>query len=130
MQSNQNAFYKTSKWTRKRDQVLRRDGWRCQVSKRYSFLPVVAETVHHVLPLEDFPEYALEGWNLLSVSNKVHNQLHDRNTGELTELGLEVAERVLLRHRPELMWYVEERRSRKKEKERRKNVPKYYDGPR
>ena len=30
-----NPFYKSTKWKRKREKILRRDGYMCQVSKRY-----------------------------------------------------------------------------------------------
>ena len=58
----------------------------CQISKRYGKL-VQANTVHHIFPREDYPEYEWCDWNLISVSNEVHNRLHDRISGELTEEG-------------------------------------------
>lgn len=82
-------FYKSKRWQRKRAAILRRDGYVCQISKRYGKM-VEATTVHHIFPREDFPEYAFEDWNLISVSDKVHNELHDRNTGKLTEKGLDL----------------------------------------
>lgn len=43
--------------------------------------------MHHVWPAEDFPEYAYCTWNLISLSQEAHDQMHDRNTGRLTNLG-------------------------------------------
>ena len=86
-------FYHTKAWKRMRKAVLNRDGFQCQESKRYGkFVP--ADVVHHAFPVEDYPQYRLEAWNLISVSNKIHNQLHDRNTNELTDKGKELMERT------------------------------------
>ncbi len=79
-------IYKTKRWQRKREHILRRDGYLCQISKWYG-KRVDAETVHHIWPVEDYPEYAWYDWNLISVSNIMHNKLHDRYTGKLTALG-------------------------------------------
>lgn len=53
-----------------------------------------AEIVHHIFPLKEYPEYAYELWNLISVSKSTHNMFHDRNTDELTEIGAEVLRRI------------------------------------
>lgn len=79
-------FYKSKKWIRKRERVLRRDGYRCQYAKRYGKTES-ADTVHHIWPLEDYPEYALCSWNLISMSNASHNKMHVRKTKELTREG-------------------------------------------
>lgn len=63
------------------------------MSKRYGRYRE-ATTVHHIYPLEDYPQYALCNWNLISVSNGVNNQLHDRESGKLTALGLELQRRT------------------------------------
>ena len=73
--------------------VLARDGYRCQVSKRYG-KNVPANTVHHIFPAEDFPEYRWESWNLIAVNNKIHDELHNRTTRELTDKGKELMERT------------------------------------
>lgn len=65
----------------------------CQLSKRFG-KHVQADTVHHIFPLADYPEYALAGWNLISLSAAVHNRLHDRETNELTAEGVELMERT------------------------------------
>ena len=85
------GFYKSRRWRLLRKAVLRRDGYVCQWSKRFG-KRVEAQTVHHVFPREEFPEYQWEGWNLVSLSGRVHDEMHDRVTGALTEKG-----RALLR---------------------------------
>lgn len=50
--------------------------------------------MHHIYPLEDYPQYALSDWNLISVSSGVNNQMHDRETGKLTKLGLDLQRRT------------------------------------
>lgn len=86
-------FYDSPKWEAKRKHIMRRDSYQCQISKRYGRL-IPAELVHHVFPLDEFPEYAFADWNLLSISVKVHNRLHDRQTNELTEEGRQLLERI------------------------------------
>ena len=82
-------FYKDRVWENLREQILRRDKYMCRISHRTGKI-VEAEVVHHIFPLEEFPEYALEPWNLISLCRKEHNRLHDRNTNELTEAGREL----------------------------------------
>ncbi|MDO3680555.1 HNH endonuclease [Paenibacillus ehimensis] len=86
-------FYKSKRWKRKREKILRRDEYMCQESKRYGKTEP-ATTVHHIYPLEQYPELALVDWNLLSLCEKQHNAMHDRTTGEMTELGRKWQERV------------------------------------
>ena len=76
-----------------REQILRRDGYECQISRRYG-KHVPADTVHHIFPLLDYPAYKLEPWNLISLSRAEHDKLHDRVTGQLTEAGLALMERT------------------------------------
>ncbi|NOJ73896.1 HNH endonuclease [Paenibacillus alvei] len=88
-----NGFHKTTKWKRKRVKILRRDEYRCQESKRYGKTEP-ATTVHHIYPIELYPELALTDWNLLSLSARKHNAMHIRDSHELTELGKYWQERV------------------------------------
>ena len=81
------AFYQSKGWTRKRARILRRDHYQCQEAKRYGEYRE-AVTVHHIFPLSEYPELALESWNLISLSNEYHNRMHDRNTGKITSEGL------------------------------------------
>ena len=78
--------YRTPRWEKLRKAVLRRDGYRCREAARYG-LAVEATTVHHVWPVEDFPQWAWEPWNLISLSQKAHNEMHDRITNALTTKG-------------------------------------------
>lgn len=87
------AFYKSKKWERLRRAVLARDGYKCQVSKRYG-KNVPANVIHHAFPVEDYPQYRLCAWNLIAVSAEVHNRLHDRNTNQLTDEGLDILKRI------------------------------------
>lgn len=88
-----NPFYKDKRWKRKRAKILRRDEYMCQQSKRYGKTEP-ATTVHHIYPLEFYPELALMDWNLISLCDKQHNAMHDRVTHEITELGKQWQERV------------------------------------
>ena len=90
------SFYKSARWQRLRAMVLRRDGYQCQVSKRYG-KRVEATTVHHVFPREEFPEYQWEPWNLISLAGDVHDEMHDRQSGALTEKGVELLKRIARR---------------------------------
>ena len=89
-------FYKSARWQRLRAMVLRRDGYQCQVTKRYG-RRVEATTVHHVFPREEFPEYQWEPWNLISLAGDVHDEMHDRQSGALTAKGVELLKRVARR---------------------------------
>ena len=81
------------RWQRLRKLALRRDKHRCQEAARYG-ISADAEVVHHIWPVEQWPEYAYEDWNLIALSRKQHNRLHDRNTNELTEEGLKLMRRT------------------------------------
>lgn len=87
------AFYLSPRWRRLREKILRRDNYQCQISKRYGRL-VAADTVHHIFPRESYPEYQWEPWNLISVCASVHDSLHNRDTNELTQKGLDLMERT------------------------------------
>lgn len=80
------SFYKTKKWKKKAAKIKKRDGYKCQETNRYGGYHE-AEVVHHIFPLEEYPELAYLSWNLLSLSNTQHNKMHDRITNEITDLG-------------------------------------------
>lgn len=77
---------KNKRWRHLRERILRRDGYRCREAARYGRI-VEADVVHHLWPAEDWPEYAYESWNLVSLSQAAHDAMHDRVSGRLTELG-------------------------------------------
>lgn len=94
-------FYQSPRWKSVRASALRRDGYMDMVKHRYG-KRIEAELVHHVFPLDEFPEYGLKLWNLVSVSRATHNQLHDRDTGELTEAGADLLRRVAKKYNVEI----------------------------
>lgn len=89
-------FYKSRRWNRLRESILRRDGFRCQWARRYG-KRAEANTVHHIFPREEFPQYQWEPWNLVALSSDAHDRMHDRVTGALTELGVELLRRTARR---------------------------------
>jgi 5-methylcytosine-specific restriction protein A len=85
--------YKDPRWIRKREAILRRDEYLCRECRRYG-RSVQANTVHHIYPAEDYPQWWLESWNLISLCAKCANSMHDRTTGQLTALGRQWQERI------------------------------------
>ena len=85
--------YKCKRWRDLAARAMRRDGYKCQLSKRYG-KQVPAELVHHIYPVDEYPEYAYCLWNLISLSRAVHNTLHDRNTDKLTAEGVALMRRT------------------------------------
>lgn len=94
-------FYKSKRWERKRAKILRRDGYLCQISKRYG-KTVPADTVHHIFPRDEFPEYQLSDWNLISLSAAVHDEMHDRTSGKLSPKGAELLRRTCRKYGKEI----------------------------
>lgn len=91
--------YYGTKWKKKRKHILKLDGYVDRIEKRYG-RTVEAKVVHHIYPAEEYPEYAWQDWNLISVSLATHNRIEDRNTGTLTEEGLTLQRRT----RPGVDW--------------------------
>lgn len=85
--------YKGKRWEDKRAHILRRDKHLCRLSLRYG-KRVDATVVHHIYPASEYPEYFWCDWNLISVSETMHNKLHDRVTGKLTALGEDLKRRT------------------------------------
>ncbi|MBQ5767827.1 MAG: HNH endonuclease [Clostridiales bacterium] len=86
-------FYNTKRWKTISESVKRRDEYMCQICKRYG-RKREATHVHHIMPLEFYPEYRTAGWNLISLCRECHNRMHDRDTHELTGLGNKLARTV------------------------------------
>lgn len=78
--------YYGGKWKKKRKRILRMDGYKCRIAAMYGRTEE-ANTVHHIYPADEFPQWAWCDWNLISVSQSGHNKLENRQTGELTALG-------------------------------------------
>lgn len=91
MQSD--PFYDSPKWVRLRKKILMRDNYQDQESKRYGKIKP-ADIVHHIFPKNEYPQYAYEPWNLISVSRVTHNTFHDRESDELTDKGIELLRRT------------------------------------
>lgn len=89
--------YFSPRWKRLAAAVMRRDGYKCQLSQRYG-KAAPAEVVHHIYPVDEYPEYAYCTWNLISLSRAAHNRLHDRNTNALTSEGIALMRRT---HKPD-----------------------------
>ena len=68
-------FYNSGKWKAKRKKILRRDGYQCQLCKRYGRL-TEATLVHHIIEYEDDPSLALVDSNLVSLCKKCHEKVH------------------------------------------------------
>ena len=85
--------YKSKRWKKMRASVLKRDGYQDRELARYG-KNVPANTVHHIFPVETYPQYQWAPWNMVSLSAKTHNEMHDRNTGALTDKGMELLQRV------------------------------------
>lgn len=100
--------YKSPRWKKKRKTILRRDKYRCRECRRFG-LQADASIVHHAYPAEDYPQYVWCDWNLVSLCATCHNAMHDRETGELTELGLAWRRRVAPPSSPEKINAQEDR---------------------
>lgn len=64
-------FYRSQAWKNLRKAALIRDHYLCRRCKRRA-----ANTVHHVLPREEYPERSLDLDNLESLCARCHNQEH------------------------------------------------------
>ncbi len=84
--------YKDMRWIKKRARILRRDNYECRECKRYG-KTTLANTVHHIMPTEHYPELWLDSNNLYSCCSPCHNTFHDRVTNELTDKGLQLVKR-------------------------------------
>ena len=67
--------YNSRRWIKKRKRILRRDGYLCQLCKRYG-RQTEAVTVHHIKHADEYPELAFDDDNLVSLCNACHNKQH------------------------------------------------------
>lgn len=84
--TNDKKFYDGEKWQRMRNSIMRRDRYMCQLCKNDHVMTQAAH-VHHILPREQFPEYEFAPWNLISLCQQHHNEMHNRLRGELSKRG-------------------------------------------
>lgn len=103
MERQVDPYYKTRRWLKKRQKILRRDGYQCQESKRYG-KNVPAEMVHHIFPRDQYPEYEWEDWNLISLSQAEHNRMHNRESNALSQKGIDLMNRTKRRLVNEGKW--------------------------
>ena len=80
-------FLWSAQWRYKAHSILRRDGYIDQYILKTTGRTEAAEVVHHMLPREDFPQYAMEDWNLISLSRRTHNKIIHTVKGKLTNEG-------------------------------------------
>ena len=56
---------------------------------------VEATRVHHIWPVEEFPEYAWCRWNLIALSLEAHMKMHVPGGRGLSELGEQLRRRTI-----------------------------------
>lgn len=88
------SFYKTYEWKKLRKEVLKHDKHECQLCKKRGYYRR-ANTVHHVMPIEEYPELALfktyvdkdgkEKRNLISLCRECHEREHEYRWPERPE---------------------------------------------
>ena len=74
-------FYHSAAWKRVRAVALQRDGGMCQdcmdrLRAGYGIKPNRAQMVHHIIPLSERPDLALNLSNLRSLCSECHNRAH------------------------------------------------------
>ena len=100
--------YKEPKWLKLRSSVLRRDQYKDQYLARYG-KNKQAECVHHIFPVQDFPQYQYEMWNLISVTKSTHQSFHVRDTDKLSKRGIELLVYTASRNNIDVPeWYIKE----------------------
>ncbi|AIQ69547.1 hypothetical protein PGRAT_19345 [Paenibacillus graminis] len=75
------SFYKSTAWERAREQALIRDNHLCQHCMMRHRL-TLADMVHHIKPISEYPDLALVLENLLCLCNSCHNKVHGVGEGE------------------------------------------------
>ena len=80
-------FYKSKKWEHVRTQALRRDDYMCQCCKANNQM-IQAECVHHIFPRDTYSQYQFDLWNLMSLCNECHDEMHNHYTGGLSKKGM------------------------------------------
>lgn len=80
-------FIGSPRWKWKRQNILRRDEFIDQYILRTEGRVIEADLVHHILPKEKYPQYAMADWNLISVNRRTHNRILHNMNGDLTRKG-------------------------------------------
>lgn len=89
-QGDVHAFYISKEWKEKRKKILKRDHYKCQRCLGHFVCgePIKkiqlkdAKYVHHIKPMKDYFELALEDSNLVSLCFECHEEVEGR-TGRL-----------------------------------------------
>lgn len=79
-------FHDKTRWRKRSKAIMGMDGYIDMAALMMYGIRQDADMVHHIYPVEDYPEYAYAEWNLISTSRKTHNKLHYPD-GRLTKLG-------------------------------------------
>lgn len=90
-------MYNDKRWEKKRAVILRRDAYKCQECKRYGKCRP-GDHVHHVYPVEQYPDERYNDCNLITLCQKCHNRMHDRDSHELTAYGKQLQMRMKKRY--------------------------------
>lgn len=85
--------YKGRQWSLLRNRILKRDLYKCVQCIRYG-KTTSAQTVHHVIPVEQRPDLYFKSCNLISLCDVCHNKMHNRDGHELTEEGKRWVRRI------------------------------------
>ena len=80
-------FIWSEQWRRKAHSILRRDGYIDQYILKTTGRIIEANLVHHILPRDEFPQYAMEDWNLISLNKRTHSRIIHTIKGKLTNEG-------------------------------------------
>lgn len=88
-------IHNTKRWKRKSQHIRRLDKYMDVVALRFWNKRQEGHMVHHIYPVDEYPEYAFCDWNLITVSWSTHEKLEDRKSGTLKPLGLELQRRTV-----------------------------------
>ena len=80
-------FIWSEQWRHKAHSILRRDGYIDQYILKTTGRMIEANVVHHILPRDEFPQYAMEDWNLISLNKRTHSRIIHTIKGKLTNEG-------------------------------------------
>lgn len=72
---NEKTILNSQRWKNKREKILKRDNYICQICKMYG-KTTQAKIVHHIKSFDDYPDLAFDDNNLLSLCEKCHNKIH------------------------------------------------------
>ena len=83
------GFYHSPAWRHLRVQALRRDHYLCQECLKKKRIKKATE-VHHIKPLEDHPELALDLDNLTSLCWRCHEETKHHKAGKQLPSGVRI----------------------------------------